>query len=254
VQIACARRGGGPRTVILIHGLGSRGTDLAAVADALGEGWTCLLPDLRGHGESPAREGARPRDFAADLAPLARAHSPVEIAGQSFGALVAMELWRSAPDAVARVALVDPPLDPEPLLRWARAGARDEVAARRRLLAVYRERDPERLAELMRDHPLMRDLDGAGRRRNAAATLAADGPTLLGTVRTLSGWRPPSRPPGSAARVVVLRATASIACPPAAAARLVDALGGRVAEFAGGHCAHLSAPAALGEALRAALT
>jgi pimeloyl-ACP methyl ester carboxylesterase len=243
--------GGGGR-VLLLHGLGSRGGDLAGVAEALG-GWRALAPDLIGHG---GRAGGRIEalaDYAGDVAGLAEADGPLAVAGFSLGAWVALELWRSAPAAVSRVVLVDPPATTRPLQRWARAGGADEDTVRRRLIGLYEEEDPARVVEQMRDHPATRDLDEDGLRRNAHALLMADRATLFASLGALQRWRMPRRPPGSRAPLVVLRGTRSALCPRLSARILAVRLGGSVARFRGGHSAHLSAPQEVGRALSQAL-
>lgn len=253
MSIAVDERGAGPRTVLLVHGLGSRGVDLAAVADGLA-GFRCLLPDLRGHGHSPARPVAALADYAGDLVALARAQpEPVAVAGFSLGAWVALELWRAAPDTVSAIALVDPPLDRAPLERWAAAGPGGEAGARDRMLALYREHDPGRARALMAEHPLTRDLDGEALERNVAALLAADRDGMLSTLRLLRGWSPPARPAGSPARALVLHGTRSPVTPRPAVEALATRLGAEAATYDGGHAAHLSAPAEVAAALRRAL-
>jgi pimeloyl-ACP methyl ester carboxylesterase len=73
-----------------------------------------IAPDLRGHGasEQPAA-GYAPEDYAADLArliPLLGVER-APVIGHSLGALVALSLALAAPDRVAALVLIDPPLD-----------------------------------------------------------------------------------------------------------------------------------------------
>jgi len=225
------------------------------VAGALGDGWRVLLPDLRGHGDSPARpapEGLE--DIVADVEALAAAERPELIGGFSFGARVALALWSRPPEGrPAAVALVDPMLRWGPLLAWAAQGGADEAAMRRRLMELYDAPTVPAAEALMREHPLTRDLDDAGRERNARALLAADRATL----RRISDWPlpPPDRTPrparGSEGPLLVLHGARSPVCPADRAAALAATLGGRALSYDGGHCAQFEAPAEIGAALRA---
>jgi pimeloyl-ACP methyl ester carboxylesterase len=241
--------GRGGATVLLLHGLGSRGADLAGVAKTLAEAWRCLTPDLFGHGGRPGDEVETLADYASDLSGLPISDGPLAVAGFSLGAWIALELWHSAPRAVTCVVLVDPPATTKPLLRWARAGGADEATVRQRLIGLYREQDPQRVMEQMRDHPATCDLDQEGLRRNAEALLMADRATLSSSLVALQRWRMPGRPRGSRAPVIVLRGTRSVLCPRTSAGMLALRLGGAVARFDGGHSAHLSAPHEVGDAL-----
>ncbi|MEG1118052.1 MAG: alpha/beta fold hydrolase, partial [Janthinobacterium sp.] len=54
--------------VFLLHGLGSCAEDWRPQIDALGSGHRLIVPDLRGHGASPAPNGDwQIGDFANDL-------------------------------------------------------------------------------------------------------------------------------------------------------------------------------------------
>lgn len=254
VALSVTTVGDGPRPALLLHGLGSRGADLGAVAAALGPAWRVLLPDLRGHGDSPADPTPeRLEDLTADVAALAAVERPELIAGFSFGARLALALWSRPPtDRPAAVALVDPMLRWGALLAWAAEGGRDEAAMRRRLLELYDAADLPAAEALMREHPLTRDLDDASRARNARALLAADRATL----RRISDWplpppeSTPLPPPGSAGPLLVLHGARSPVCPGDRAAALAAALGGRSRAYDGGHCGHLEAPGEVAAALR----
>ncbi len=239
-------------TALLIHGLGSRGSDLANVARALGV--STSTPDLRGHGDAPPRPFTAIADFAADLEPAARAAAPVLVAGFSFGAWVALALWRRAPEAVCGVALVDPPLEHDALIEWARADTRTRRGAIRKLGALYRTGDLGTAIALMGEHPLTRDLDEAAAERNARALLAADPATLQAALRLAIPDPAAARPADDRTPVLVLHGRRSLVCPAAAAADLARSLGGAAAEYDGGHCAHLETPDAVAAALHALLS
>ena len=100
--------GSGP-DLVLIHGVGSRLTDWDATVSALGPGFRILRYDLRGHGASDAPPGPYViENFRDDLIGLmdelgiVRAH----IAGFSLGGLIAQSLALSAPERVAKLALL----------------------------------------------------------------------------------------------------------------------------------------------------
>jgi pimeloyl-ACP methyl ester carboxylesterase len=102
----------------------------------------------------------------------------------------------------------------------------------------------------MAEYPLTADLDERGRRRNAVSHLRASEATLHATLRLLRQPAPrPGRPAGSRASALVLRAARSPACPWDAAAHLAERLGGTAATIGAGHCASLSEPQVLADAL-----
>lgn len=241
-------RGRGAPT-IFIHGLASRGVHFERVARELQPARRCLLVDLPGHGQAGPTDRSSPADHAAALGGLARTEAPAHVVGASFGALVALELWHQVPDAISSLVLVDPPLDHRPVLEWARsvAGGGDP---REVLLSLYTERDPERLIELMRRHPLTADLDADSLRANALASLAADQAAVLDTLRELGRYEIPRyRPRGSSAQVTVVRAARGGVCPADQAADLAAALGAEVVCVPSGHAIALSAPERLAEIL-----
>jgi pimeloyl-ACP methyl ester carboxylesterase len=86
--------GSGPRTVLLLHGLGATGAVWTGVARAIeqrGLGrW--IAPDLPGHGSSDARSGYSVGEMAAELAPLIRDETEVHVVGHSLGAYLALAL------------------------------------------------------------------------------------------------------------------------------------------------------------------
>jgi len=89
------RHGAGPATVVLLHGLGSRGEDWLLQFPALSARWRVLAPDLRGHGASSLSGGwPTVADLAQDVARLIRAEAPwpVHVVGLSLGGAVAHQL------------------------------------------------------------------------------------------------------------------------------------------------------------------
>ncbi|MNK19815.1 3-oxoadipate enol-lactonase 2 [compost metagenome] len=96
--------------VFLLHGLGSCAEDWRPQIDALGSSFRLIVPDLRGHGASPAPNGDwQIGDFANDLFNLMdqldvpRAH----IVGFSLGGMVGLEMANRAPGRVASLCLIN---------------------------------------------------------------------------------------------------------------------------------------------------
>ncbi|MEU9024473.1 alpha/beta hydrolase [Actinomadura sp. NPDC048394] len=79
--------GGGDRTAVLIHGIMASAGTWCRVAPLLAaRGYRVLMPDLRGHGESPHAAEYSPELFAADLVESLPTGADVAI-GHSLGAL-----------------------------------------------------------------------------------------------------------------------------------------------------------------------
>jgi pimeloyl-ACP methyl ester carboxylesterase len=234
---------------VLLHGLGASRDHFDEVADALDDRFRLVLPDLRGHGDSPDEPLAGLEDYVRDLVPIVRAHGPAAVCGLSFGGDLALELWH-AEESIDGVCLVDPLLDGDALWRWARRRAWTRRGAYRQVVSPFYERDLEQLVALMAEYPLTADLDERGRRRNAVSHLRASEATLHATLRLLRTRAPrPGRPAGSRASALVLRAARSPACPWDAAVHLAERLGGAAATIDAGHCASLSEPHTLAETL-----
>lgn len=97
------------RPVVLLHALGERGSDWAAVAERFAQSYRVYAPDLRGHGDSDwpgeysfALMRADVRAFLAALG-LAR----VTLIGHSMGGAVAFGVALEHPDLVARLVAED---------------------------------------------------------------------------------------------------------------------------------------------------
>ncbi len=100
----------GTLPLVLLHGVGSRGTSWWPVIDPLAERFPLYVVDLRGHGRSskPATGYRRP-DYAADLAALLAAlglERPA-LLGHSLGGLIALHWAVSHPDEAAGIILED---------------------------------------------------------------------------------------------------------------------------------------------------
>lgn len=100
------------RTLVLLHGLASNHTRWAEFTEqtALRENWNILRPDLRGHGESPARGKINLEIWCDDLLRLfdAEGADRAVIAGHSLGAQVACRFAARYPARVTGLVLVDP--------------------------------------------------------------------------------------------------------------------------------------------------
>ncbi len=107
--------GGDGPPLLLLHGYPQTRTMWHAVAPRLAETRTVVVPDLRGYGESgtpaPTADGAShsKRVMAGDQLALMSALGFVrfDVVGHDRGARVAHRLALDAPDAVARVAVLD---------------------------------------------------------------------------------------------------------------------------------------------------
>jgi len=151
-MLATIRVGDGPRHAVLIHGFLGSGRNLASFARRWVEidpSLSFLLPDLPGHGVSPAvTEGAGLAEIARDVLATARAQGfegPLHWVGHSFGGRVSLAASQAVPDAVRDVTLLD--IGPGPIphrtsesaqvldrLREAPATAPDRETMRRFLL------------------------------------------------------------------------------------------------------------------------
>jgi pimeloyl-ACP methyl ester carboxylesterase len=103
--------------VVLLHGIGSRGSSWWPVIDALAARFHLYQLDLRGHGASGKPEGGYViDDYVADLQAVLDGLELAEprIMGHSLGGLITL-FWASAhPTRAAALVLEDPPLHTEP--------------------------------------------------------------------------------------------------------------------------------------------
>lgn len=96
--------------LLFVHGFPLSGELWSGVAEAVGDGYRTIVPDLRGHGRSEASESASMARYALDLVEVLEAageKGPVVVVGLSMGGYVAMELLRRAPERVRALVLVD---------------------------------------------------------------------------------------------------------------------------------------------------
>jgi pimeloyl-ACP methyl ester carboxylesterase len=243
-------RGRGKPTVLLVHGLAVSREIFGDVAARLVDRFRCVVPDLRGHGDSPGRSIGSLTEFAEDLAPLLHAEGPLYVCGESFAAGIALRLWHLQPGLIRGLVLVDPVLDRNGLWSWARDRSASDSEARLALVAPFIERNPTELRALIAEYPLMAHLDEPARALIARGFLRASPETVRSTLRLLVVESDlPGRPPGASAPVTVIRATRSLACPPAIAAAFCRRIGAEIEEIDSGHCVSLGAPDDLAAAI-----
>ncbi len=109
VPLFARDEGHGP-AIVLLHGLGADHTVWNAVAPRLAEQFRVIVPDLRGHGASPAPAEARYTfdDLAGDVWDLLdRKQLPTaHLVGLSAGALLALRMGLESPRRVLSVVLI----------------------------------------------------------------------------------------------------------------------------------------------------
>jgi len=107
----CAPKDSDELPMLAVHGWGDCGESWSSHLAGLSAIGRTLVPDLRGHGRSPASaDGYGPRALAADLAELLarRRTGPVVAIGHSMGGQVVSALAIEHPDTVAAVIVIDP--------------------------------------------------------------------------------------------------------------------------------------------------
>lgn len=105
-QLSYATSGTGPR-VILLHAMLGNGRAWTPVVEGLA-GYTCVCPDLPGHGQTEHRDGTDLQAEAmADIDTLA-GNAPVHLVGHSFGATAALHYAVRHPSAVLSLTLIEP--------------------------------------------------------------------------------------------------------------------------------------------------
>jgi pimeloyl-ACP methyl ester carboxylesterase len=142
VLLSYEERGSGP-AVLLVHDLASGAHELAAAARALAGQARVVSYDRRGYGASGAPEpytGTTVMEQAEDAAALLAALGVEDavIAGEGFGALVALDLLRRHPALARAAVLADPPL-----LAFVPEATEALGAQRLRVDEALRQRGPE---------------------------------------------------------------------------------------------------------------
>jgi pimeloyl-ACP methyl ester carboxylesterase len=124
-DLRVVRRGRGP-AVLLVHGSAADRTTWMAQLAAPPSGLSLVAYDRRGSASAPLPPGLVPttRLHADDAAALIRREpgGKALVCGSSYGAVIALELARSAPELVAGLVLCEPPLPASDLAPGAPAG------------------------------------------------------------------------------------------------------------------------------------
>lgn len=116
MRLACKiyRQPGCRRDIVLIHGTGARAEMWKRQIDKLVEmGYRCIVPDLRGHGES--HEPGEVCDLKEHIQDIVETLEPQEIrypavwAGHSLGAMIAVELAQLRGDMFSKILAVSMP-------------------------------------------------------------------------------------------------------------------------------------------------
>jgi len=246
--------GAGPATLVLLHGTLSTAAQLDRLAAALARpgDWTVLAADRRGSGSSPIGQPTAV-DVAThidDLLAVLDHHglSTADIAGFSFGAVVALETAARHPHRVGRVVAWEPPYGP-----LADGPTRDRFAAlAASTAAAHRAGGPSAAAETF-----LRAVAGDAAwdllSDRARAFLASQGDGALADAGLLG-----LDPEGLAritAPVALLTGSASEPFYAPIARAVTDRIpGARRMELEGlGHTAPLTEPARVADAIRAQL-
>ena len=129
VDLAHSEAGSG-LPLVLLHGLGSSQRDWELQVPSFSQGYRLIIPDLRGHGESPKpREAYRMDLLAADVALLLMRLKarPAHVVGLSLGGAVAQQLAIDYPELLRSLVLVNT------LPRFVSSGRRLQLLGLRRL-------------------------------------------------------------------------------------------------------------------------
>ncbi len=93
-----------PRTIVLLHGFTHTGRSWDPVVARLGETYSALAPDLRGHGPAATARPASVEDVVSDV--VAAAPERFVAAGYSMGGRVALNLALALPRRVEALVLI----------------------------------------------------------------------------------------------------------------------------------------------------
>lgn len=96
--------------LLFIHGFPISREMWRHAAGALSDRWTCINPDLRGHGQSDVDPEVTIDRFADDMAALIERFGggkPAVIVGLSMGGIIALDVFRRRPELVRALGLID---------------------------------------------------------------------------------------------------------------------------------------------------
>lgn len=105
-----AASGAGAPALVFVHGFACDHTDWEAQLEAFAPRHAVIACDLRGHGATPGTPGeASIETLGADVAALVDEQrlAPAVLVGHSMGCRVVLEAYRTAPERVAGLVLVD---------------------------------------------------------------------------------------------------------------------------------------------------
>ncbi len=108
-NLAYRKAGGGPDTILLIHGMAGSSDTWRHVMPALAKTHTVIAPDLPGHGRSDKPAGDYSLGAAANTLRdvlIGLDAGPVTVVGQSLGGGVAMQLAYQHPELCERLVLI----------------------------------------------------------------------------------------------------------------------------------------------------
>ena len=129
--------------MVFLHSFGGSGKAWAQVAESLGEGWRCVMPDLRGFGDSDTLPASYVMaDAADDVLNLVDALGLERYAlvGHSMGGKIAMAIAARQPPGLVQLVLLAPsPPSPEPIAADERTHLLDSYSNRAAAEAATRE-------------------------------------------------------------------------------------------------------------------
>ncbi|QIG39680.1 alpha/beta hydrolase [Microbacterium sp. 4R-513] len=113
--IVAERTGDGPRTFVLVHGIGMGRSVFSDLTQRLGHHGRVVAIDLPGYGEAPEPPRTLTVERNADVVSAylrEHDHPDVTIIGHSMGAQIAVEVGARHPSSVRRLVLAGPTVDP----------------------------------------------------------------------------------------------------------------------------------------------
>ncbi|WP_131740437.1 alpha/beta hydrolase [Actinomadura roseirufa] len=235
--------------LIVLHGVQAHGARWRRVAEGHLADRLVLAPDLRGHGRSPHRPPWSVERHVADVLAVMDAEGldRADLAGHSYGGLIALHLARTAPRRVQRLVLLDPAIGLDPATAAARARDAmiprtfaDAARARASLAARWPAASPETLDDEVREH-LEPAPDGRSRWRFEPAAIVTAYSEMA---------RPPLPPPAGLPTHLVI-ATRSDTVRPEFIVACRTALGPAltISEIDTGHMLYIDDPAGTGTLL-----
>lgn len=194
IRFHVEQEGEGP-DLVLLHGLGSAGTDWHRVVAPFARHRRITCPDLRGHGASERPPGEHTTvDLAEDVVAIldALGLEQIDLLGMSMGGMVAQHVAARIPDRIRRLILLNTAAEVRPR-DWATFKA---VAIRRWLIPwLPMHRTADIIADKLFPNPDQEPLrayireawvrnDPAAYSRATRATLAHDARSVLASIRS----------------------------------------------------------------------